>query len=891
MEILGVSPDCLTLPIVLKACARLQAVEKGKKIHSDIQKTPQLAQDVRVRTALIDFYSKCGLLEEARNVFEETLNRDIVSFNAMICGYVGNSRHEEAIELFLLMQQRENLKPSSVTLVGLLSACSELWELRLGQEIHCYCLRNRLFDVDPHLGTALIGFYSRFDMRIASLVFDSMTVKNIVTWNSMISGYFNVGDKSEALRFFSGMLVDGINPGFVTILVAIKSCMDFGYLEFGRQMHQLAIKYGFSSDLFIVSALINMYGKNESLESSCQLFKTISTRDVVLWNSMLSAYKDCGSHDGLFTLFRRMRLEGVREDSTTVAIVLLACSELANNLGTGKGLHAHVIKSGIEMDASLKNALLSMYAQLNCVESAEKKFHEMKYPDILSWNTLILVLARKKVMARLFGLFKRMQQSNFKPNSFTMVAILALCEDKESLSIGRSIHGYVIRDSLEINSSLCTALTTMYINCGDEVTARNLFENYPNRDLISWNALITSYVESNRPDEALSLFHQMITEVEPNSVSIINVLSSCAHLSSLPQSRCIHAYAIRREFALGSNISLGNALITTYARCGSISNSENVFRSLKRRDVISWNAMIAGYGMHGFAEKALLAFSQMQELGLSPNNVTFVSVLSACSHAGLIDKGWHLFRSMTGDYNITPEVVHYACMVDLLGRGGHLDKAKDFIDSMPIEPDASVWRALLGACRVLSETKLAREVFIKLVELEPMNVGNYILLSNIYAAAGLREEVRKLRADLKKKGLTKDPGNSWIVVRSQVHSFTAGDRSHPQSTKIYKKLSCLTASIMETGYFPDQRWVLQDLKDEEKVQNLLSHSEKLAIAFGLLNMSAGVPILITKNLRVCGDCHTFSKHVSKSVGREIILRDTSRFHHFVNGVCSCKDYW
>ncbi|KAF8403820.1 hypothetical protein HHK36_011926 [Tetracentron sinense] len=889
MEALGVLPDNLVLPLILKACASLQAVERGKKIHSDIQNTHAI-EDVRIRTALTDFYCKCGFLEEARRVFEETSDRDIVSWNAMICGYTGSSHFEEAILLSLQMQ-RENLKPNSVTMVCLLSACGELLELRLGQEIHCFCLRNGLFNSDPHVGTALIGFYSRFDMRVSRLVFDLMVLRNIVCWNAMISGYFNVGNASEALRLFVRMLIDGLKPNSITMLVVVQSCADSGSLKLGRQIHQLVIKFKFNYDLFIVNALLNMYGKNGNLESSCELFKTIPARDVALWNAMISAYLECGSHEEAFGLFDRMQSEGVREDKTTIAIMLSICAESASGLGYGKGLHAHVIKSGMERDVSLGNALLSMYADFKCVKSAKKVFDEMNGPNAVSWNTLILALARNGLRGQVWDLFGQMQEFRTEPNSYTIIAVLAAFKDETCLTIGRSIHGYVIKHGIDVNSPLCTALADMYMNCDDEATATHLFESCPDRDLISWNAMISSYIQNNRPHKALLLFHRMISEVEPNSVTIINVLSSCTHLANLPQGRCIHAYTTRREFALGFDVSIGNALLTMYARCGSMSSAEKVFRRLLRRDIISWNALIAGYGMHGRGEDALLAFSQMQEDGLRPTDVTFVSVLSACSHSGFIEKGWQLFYSMAQDYSIAPEVVHYACMVDLLGRGGHLDEAINFINSMPIEPDASVWRAMLSACRVYSEIKLARVVFEKLVELEPMGVGDYILLSNIYAGAGLWAEVRKLRIQLAEKGLRKPPGKSWIVIRSQVHCFTAGDRSHPQSNKIYTKLSCLTSSIMEIGYVPDQRWVLHDIGDEKKNQRLFSHSEKLAIAFGLLNTSGGNPILITKNLRVCGDCHTFSKWVSKFVGREIILRDASRFHHIVNGLCSCKDYW
>ncbi|XP_043691716.1 pentatricopeptide repeat-containing protein At3g16610-like [Telopea speciosissima] len=401
MEASGVSPDIFVLPLVLKACTRLKEVEKGRKVHSDIR-AMGLTEDIRVRTSLVDFYCKCGFLEEALHLFEESPNRDTVFWNAMICGYVGNSQHKDAVLLFARMQS-ENLRPSSVTLVGLLSACGELLELRSGQEIHCHCLRNGLFDSESHVGTALIGFYSRFNLRVSRLVFDLMVVRNIVSWNAMISGYVNAEDSSEAHRLFMSLLIDEIRLNSVTVLIMVQSCTSKGFAEFGKQIHQLAIKNGFSSDIFIVNALIVTYSKNGSLESSHKLFETIPTtkRDVALWNAMLSAFKEFGSSDEAFRSFERMRSECIRANTTTIAILLSTCTDSDNGLEKGKSLHAHVIKSGIDMDASLGNAVMGMYIDLECIYSAQNFFNEMSSMNVVSWNTLILALAHNKLTGQL----------------------------------------------------------------------------------------------------------------------------------------------------------------------------------------------------------------------------------------------------------------------------------------------------------------------------------------------------------------------------------------------------------------------------------------------------------------------------------------------------------
>ncbi|KAK4608402.1 hypothetical protein RGQ29_001989 [Quercus rubra] len=672
MASLGIAPDNATLPLVLKACARLSAVESGKNIHSSILGT-SLIGDIRVGTALVDFYCKCGLIEEARKVFDEMRVRDVVSWNALISGYVGCFYHEEAA--------------NSRTVVALLLACEDGLEIRLGKEIHGYCLRNGLFDLDPHVGTALIGFYLKFDVRISRLVFDLMIVRSIVSWNAMIN----------ALNLFLSMLENGVHFDSVTMLS----------LQLGMQIHQMAIKLNYVGDLFIrhpVRCLI-----------------PVPECDVALWNSMISAYIDFGCYEEALSLFISMKNKGLKEDERTISIMLSTCAKFADGLRKGKSLHAHAIRCRMKMDVSLGNALLSMYAELNFVEAVQNVFAELRSLNVISWNTMILALAHSKMRSEAWQLFGVMRKSEFKPNTYTIISILATCEDETCLNVGRSIHGFVVKHGIE--------------------------------------------------------FNRMISEVEPNPVTIINVLSSCTDLANLPQGQCLHAYVIRRHSYLGFNLSLANAFITMYARCGSMQNAKKIFDTLPRRNIISWNAMITGYRVHGRGYDAILAFLQMLEEGYQPNGVTFLSVMSACSHSG---------------------------------RGGRLDEAREFIKSMPIEPDASVWRALLSACRVNYNTKLAQNIFEKLVELEPMNPGNYVLLSNIYAAAGYWLEVRQIRTWLKEKGLNKPPGISWIVVRSQVHYFTAGDMSHLQSDKIYANLNSLLSTIKENGYVPDLCWVSHD---------------------------------------------------------------------------------
>lgn len=380
-----------------------------------------------------------------------------------------------------------------------------------------------------------------------------------------------------------------------------------------------------------------------------------------------------------------------------------------------------------------------------------------------------------------------------------------------------------------------------------------------------------------------------LADVKPNSVTLVSVLLACAHLASQKQCKLIHGYIIKGGF--NSNLVIVTALIDTYANCGILEVAHQLFDQMSEKNVVSWSAMIAAYGMHGLGEEAISLFHQMQMTGILPNHITFVSLLSACSYSGLVLEGRQYFNSMVQYYCIVPRVVHYACMVDLLGRAGHLHEAWDLIKTMPLEPGASVWGALLGACRVHCNIELGQYAAEQLFELEPKNAGCYVLLANIYAAAGRWEDVARVRTMMKDRAVKKTPGYSCTEVNNRVHAFVMGDRSHPQSKEIYEMLETLERKMEAVGYVPDTNFVLHDVEEEVKESMLSTHSEKLALAFGLISTSPGTPLWITKNLRICGNCHSVTKLISKIAMREIYMRDANRFHYFKDGMCSCKDYW
>eukprot|EP01018_Ginkgo_biloba_P008204 Gb_25654 [translate_table: standard] len=584
-----------------------------------------------------------------------------------------------------------------------------------------------------------------------------------------------------------------------------------------------------------------------------------------------------------------MDQKGVFVDSITYASLLQVCAD-TKSLTEGKNIHTHMLASGSEKIYFLKTKLLNMYVSCGSFEDARHVFDKTSKRNVYSWNAMIRGYVTHGHYEKAVSLYDQMQRASVQPDYFTFPLVLKACAAHAALQQGKLIHTNIIRNGLESDDFVGNALISMYAKCRDIENARQVFDKMSGRDVVSWTAMIAGYAQNGYANEALKLFREMqVAGLKADSVTLTSVIPACAQLGSLQQGKEIHDYLIKARFE--SDVFVLSALIGMYAKCGNVEAGRQLFDRMHTRDVVLWNAMIDGYGMHGYGDEALAVFYRMQQVGMIPNDSTFVTVLSACSHAGLIDEGWRCFLCMSRDYGLTPNVKHYACMVDLLGRSGHLDEAKLFIKQMALEPDAIVWGALLSACRTFCNVELAESVAEHLFELEPENGGNYLLLSNIYAQAGKWDDAAKVRNIMKDKGLKKRPGCSWIVVKNMVHTFLVGDVSHPQSEKIYALLESLAGQMQMAGYLPDTRFVLHDMGEEEKEYSLCGHSEKLAIAFGLINTCPGTPIRVTKNLRVCGDCHNATKFISMIVHREIIVRDSNRFHHFKDGFCSCGDYW
>ncbi|CAM6116121.1 unnamed protein product [Calypogeia fissa] len=510
--------------------------------------------------------------------------------------------------------------------------------------------------------------------------------------------------------------------------------------------------------------------------------------------------------------------------------------------------------------------------------------------NIFSWNKRLARFVKAGQYEKAIELFHQMQQETMQPDKYTFVPVLNACSGLQSLELGRKIHAEVIQSGFEADIFVSNALVDMYAKCECIESAQEVFNKMPTHDVVSYTALIQGFVKCGEAQQALELYQHMHHEgIEPNPVTFVGILNACASVAALEQGRLIRKQIIHLGF--DSDVYVACSLVDMYAKCGSIADSEEVFRKVSNKDSVLWNAMLGGYAMHGKARDAVVLFGNMCEERVELNSATFVSLLSACSHGGLVDEGQHFFGTMSSVHNIPPSIEHYACMVDLLGRAGYLHEAERLIKAMPCQPNATIWMCLLGACRVHGNVELGEQVANQLLELDPENPAGFTLLSNIYAAAGKWESSAHVKQERLAKHVKKQRGRSWIEVNGEVHSFTVEDNEHPRIMEIEAELQRLSGQMMEAGYVQDTRFVLHDTDEEKKAVHLWHHSEKLAIVFGLINTPPGAPLHIFKNLRVCGDCHTAIKLIALIVKRAIVVRDVNRFHHFQDGDCSCKEYW
>ncbi|KAI9128382.1 hypothetical protein K1719_001375 [Acacia pycnantha] len=717
-------------------------------------------------------------------------------------------------------------------------------------------------------------------------------LSHLSLYSFLITSYIKNGFPIEAVKIYTHMRRTDSEVDNFLIPSVLKACCLISSILLGKEIHGFIVKNGLDMDTFVCNALIQMYSGCRSLKLARQLFDKMVNRDVVSWSTMIRNYSQSGLSDEALSLLREMHAQGITPSEAAMINMTDVFAKCADSK-LGKAMHAYVVRNQNyeKSRVRLTTALIDMYAKCNNIAYAKMLFDGLSEAGIVSWTTIIAGCIHCNDLNEGARLFANMLKESMFPNEITLLSFYKECGFIGSLGLGKLLHAFTLRNGFNISLVLATGLIDMYGKCGDSRSARSVFDSITDKDLTMWSALISVYAQTNCIDQAFDTFVQMTScGIRPNEVTMSNLLLLCAKAGALEMGKWVHAYIDKQEIKV--DMILETSLVDMYAKCGDINAAYQLFTKATDRDILMWNAMISGFAMHGNGKEALELLTEMERLGVIPNETTFIGVLHACSHAGLVMEGKELFQKMVHEYNLVPKVQHYGCMVDLLGRAGLLDEAKELISSMPMRPNMVVLGSLLAACKVHKNLTIAEWAAKQFLSLEPNKCGYNVLMSNIYAAEKRWDDVTGIRRAMKDVGIRKEPGITSIEVNGSVHDFVMGDKSHPESEKIYEMVGEMREKLEEAGYTPDTSSLLQKIIDGEEKETALSyHSEKLAMAFGLISTAPGVPIRIVKNLRICNDCHTVTKLLSKIYGRVIVVRDRNRFHHFNEGSCSCGDYW
>ncbi|KAF7836754.1 pentatricopeptide repeat-containing protein [Senna tora] len=602
-----------------------------------------------------------------------------------------------------------------------------------------------------------------------------------------------------------------------------------------KQIQAQMILTGLIYDSFAASRLIAFCALSESrtLDYCTKILYNTQHPNVFSWNVTIRGYLESGNVEGTLLLYKRMLQYGMLlPDNHTYPLLLKACSYSSLNF-VGLSILGHVLKFGFEFDIFVHNALITMLLSYGEFETAYDVFNKSCVRDLVTWNSIISGCVKRGLANEALDLYWEMEAEKVKPNEITMIGMVSSCSQLQDLNLGRKFHQYIEEHRLDLTIPLANALMDMYVKCGDLMAARVLFDNMaqktlvswttmvlgyarfgfldvarellyeiPEKNVVPWNAFISGCVEAKRSKEALTLFHEMqVSNVKPDEITMVNCLSACSQLGALDVGIWLHHYIRKHNFSL--DVALGTALVDMYAKCGNISRALQVFQQMPQRNRLTWTAIICGLALHGNAHDAIFYFLEMIRTGLMPDEITFLGILSACCHGGLVEQGRQYFNQMSSKFNISPKLKHYSCMVDLLGRAGHLEEAEELIQNMPIAADAAVWGALFFACRVHGNVLIGERVALKLLELEPEDSGTYVLLANMYGEAKMWREARHARKLMKKRGVEKTPGCSSIEVNGIVHEFVVRDTSHPLSGQICDYLISLTRQIELLGLTPD----------------------------------------------------------------------------------------
>lgn len=777
---------------LLQRCIKDANVVRGRKVHALIVRHG-LGSNCVLGHQLVCMYASCGSLLEAQQVFLKLPCPDNFVWLAIISAHCKHGQAEESIELYTKMRM-SGAQPDDHVYVAVLKACASVAALTSGKLVHGDIIRSGM-ETNVFVGSALVDMYFKCgSLKEARKAFNKLSTKDLVIWNVMIAGYAQHGFVHETFQLFENMQEQGLQPDRRTLVMMLKVCSSVAALDQGRVFHDLIVKRQFDTDVFIGTTLVDMYAKCGSLTDARMVFDQMHNKNLVSWNTMLAGYALQKKGQDALTLFQQMQEAGIQPNQRTLVTILKACSGVAA-LDHGKAIHALIMEAGMQPDVFVISSLIDMYANCGNLEDALQVFNSVSTTDVVIWNAMIAACSQHGCEEQAFRLYQQMQHEGLQPCERTLVSLLNACSRSEALDQGKLFHALARERGYLLDKFVAVALVDMYAKCGSLDDARHVFDGLPQTDPVSWTAMITGYVQEGNGPAALELFpHMWGKGMQPDEGTVVTMLKACCMVAALSEGRLLHAYIL--DAGLISSIIICCGLIDMYAKCGSLKDARRVFGGLPNPGLVSWNSLIAGYAHHGRAQEALESFQEMQRSGTRPNTVTFVSLLSACSHAGLLDEGRGLFRCMVEQFRIPPDLKHYACMIDLLGRAGCLDEAAYFLTTMTLQPNIVMWKSLLSACRNHRDVRLGKLAFERILTLDNSVSAAYILMSDLYLVAGMFEEEAAVRRLMQTAGVVKEPGRAWIESETQVHRFVCQDQDHPDGKHIQDEVQRLSLALL-----------------------------------------------------------------------------------------------
>ncbi|OVA13657.1 Pentatricopeptide repeat [Macleaya cordata] len=675
--------------------------------------------------------------------------------------------------------------------------------------------------IDTYTANNILSGYAKCkQISEAHKLFDEIPQRDTVSWNSMITGYVNLGKNDIAWEIFKTMKRDGFSFDGYTFGSILKGIAWMKQIKAGKQVHSDIIKMGYETNVFSASALLDMYSKCKRIQDAYAVFECIPERNFVSWNALITGYAQIGDRETAFLLFDRMEREGIGPDDATFASLLTLLNDYEFYKQTMQ-IHAKMIKRGRATDTTACNATITSYSECGFIEDSQRIFYDVDGTrDLVTWNSMLAAYVVHDLESVAIELFIEMQRLAIEQDLYTYTSVISACFGVEHQHQGRSLHGLAIKRGLDHAIPVCNSLIAMYLKSNNTSMedALKCFDTMEIKDNVSWNSILTGFSQNGLSEDALKFFGWMRSmPFWIDHYAFSAVLRSCADLATFQLGQQVHALVLRSGFETNDFVS--SSLIFMYSKCGIIEDARKSFDATPRDSTITWNSIIFGYAQHGQGKIALDLFSEMHEIEVKPDHITLVAVLTACSHIGLVEQGLDFLQSMEANYGIRPRMEHYACGVDLLGRAGLVNEAKNLVESMPFEADAMVWKTLLGACRLHGDIELASEVAKLLLVLEPEEHCTYVLLSNMYGHLGRWDEKATVKREMKERGVKKVPGWSWIEVKNEVHAFNAEDQSHPQREEIYQRLEELMEEIRWLDYYANEDFLTHDL--DYDLQDLL----------------------------------------------------------------------